>query len=211
MELDLIDLVKLLLAMAVGGAIGAEREFHDKLAGFRTMIFICVGSTLFTILSVKLPGEHDPARIAANVVTGIGFLGAGAILRDGGRIVGLTTAATIWLVAALGMGIGVGQYAFVLLATLVVLVVLAAFPKLEHWIDNQRETRTYRVVCNLEPDRFADIEQVFRQTGLRVRAHKHQKRGEEMIGIWEAAGRPADHEIIMEKLFANPDVKELTF
>ena len=94
------DIFKILLAIGIGGAIGLEREYRDKAAGFRTLIFICVGATLFAMLSSKLAGDRDPTRIAANIVSGVGFLGAGVILRDGGRVVGLTTAATIWLVAA---------------------------------------------------------------------------------------------------------------
>src|SRR5512138_1953912 len=108
------NLIKLGLAVLVGGLIGAEREFRDKAAGFRTLI-------------------------AANIVTGIGFLGAGAIVREHGRIGGLTTAATIWLSAALGMGIGAGELIFVLIATLAILIVLLIFPQLEIWIDHIRE------------------------------------------------------------------------
>lgn len=92
----------MLVAILIGGLIGAEREFHEKAAGFRTITFICLGSTLFTMLSLELGGARDPVRIAASIVTGIGFIGAGVILRDGGRIVGLTTASTIWISAALG-------------------------------------------------------------------------------------------------------------
>ncbi|HQN43268.1 MAG TPA: MgtC/SapB family protein, partial [Anaerolineaceae bacterium] len=91
------DLLKIVLAVLVGGLIGIEREYRDKAAGFRTLIFICVGAALFTILSVRLAGDKDPTRIAASIVTGVGFLGAGVILRDGGRVIGLTTAAAIWL------------------------------------------------------------------------------------------------------------------
>ena len=89
------DVVKLLLAMFIGGLIGAEREFRDKAAGFRTIIFITVGSTLFTILSPELGGDREPSRIAASIVTGVGFLGAGAILQGKERVIGLTTASTI--------------------------------------------------------------------------------------------------------------------
>ena len=89
------EMLKLGLAVLIGGVIGAEREFRDKAAGFRTIIFITIGATLFTIFSSILAGDKDPTRIAANIVTGIGFLGAGAIIREGGRVAGLTTAATI--------------------------------------------------------------------------------------------------------------------
>ena len=96
------DLVRVGLAILIGGLIGAEREYRDKAAGFRTLIFITLGSTLFTMFSARLGGPEDPVRIAANIVTGIGFLGAGTILRGEHGVTGLTTAAAIWLSAALG-------------------------------------------------------------------------------------------------------------
>ena len=133
------DLLKVLLAIAVGGAIGVEREFRDKAAGFRTLIFICLGSTLFTMFALGLGADGgDPARIASNLAVGVGFLGAGAILRRGGHVLGLTTAATIWLVAALGVGIGAGRYALVAAVTAIALVVLLLFPPVERWIDRLR-------------------------------------------------------------------------
>lgn len=145
----LIDnLVKLGIAIVVGGMVGAEREFRDKAAGFRTIILITVGSALFTIFSASLDPGFTRTRIAANIVTGIGFLGAGAIVREHGRIGGLTTAATIWLSAALGMGIGGGETLFVLLATVTVMVVLLVFPRLERWIDRIRESRSYKIVIS---------------------------------------------------------------
>ncbi len=133
------DIIKLLLAVLVGGLIGAEREYRDKAAGFRTIILICVGATLFTIFSLRLGGGEDPVRIAANVVSGVGFLGAGAILRDAGRVMGLTTASTIWLAAALGMGIGGGHYLLSGVAALAVLIILWLFPRIEARIDTVRD------------------------------------------------------------------------
>src|SRR5512146_419929 len=119
------DLIKIGLAILVGGLIGAEREDRDKAAGFRTIILITLGSTLFTIFSVKLAGPgNDPMRVAANILTGIGFIGAGAILRGERGVVGLTTAATIWLSAALGLGIGGGEYILSLVTTALILAVL---------------------------------------------------------------------------------------
>jgi putative Mg2+ transporter-C (MgtC) family protein len=202
------DLIKLGLAILVGGLIGAEREYHDKSAGFRTIIFICTGAALFTIFSIRLAGDTDPTRIAANIVSGIGFLGAGAILRDGGRVVGLTTAATIWLAAALGMGIGGGYYAFVGIATLGVLAVLWIFPSLEHLIDNIRDHRTYLVTCPLIPEKFNEIEALFTDCGLRIASHKRVKSGSTMLCTWEAIGHPKKHEAVAEKLFAHPDIEE---
>ncbi|MCI0526667.1 MAG: MgtC/SapB family protein [Nitrospira sp.] len=211
MTLSPEDIFKILLALVAGGLIGIEREFRDKAAGFRTLIFICVGATLFTILSTRLAGDNDPTRIAANIVSGVGFLGAGVILRDGERVIGLTTAATIWLTAALGMGLGAGQY---LLAGGVVglaLVVLWVFPRLEQWIDNIREERTYEVVCSLNPAKFAELEKVFRQYGLHVRSHRQIKSGETMTFSWQASGSPKSHELLIQKLFTDVEVKEFRF
>src|SRR5512147_1576726 len=150
------NLIKLGMAVLVGGVIGAEREFQDKAAGFRTIILITLGSALFTIFSVSMDPGFTRTRIAANIVTGIGFLGAGAIVHEQGRIGGLTTAATIWLSAALGMGIGAGDLIFVLVATPVILIVLLLFPRLEIWIDHIRESRSYKIVVSTSDAKKVD-------------------------------------------------------
>jgi putative Mg2+ transporter-C (MgtC) family protein len=210
MTIILDDVIKLLLALLIGGLIGAEREFRDKAAGFRTNIFICVGATLFTIFSIKL-GGRDPVRIAASIVSGVGFIGAGAILRGEGRVVGLTTASTIWLVAALGMGIGGGHYLFAGVATGVALVVLWIFPLVEVWIGRLGEMRIYHIVCSVGQGRSAQLEEVFRKCDLRVRSRKWHKRGDEMIGLWEALGKPGNHDRLVEALLGDADVKEFSF
>jgi putative Mg2+ transporter-C (MgtC) family protein len=118
--------LRLALAAALGGAIGLEREYHRKPAGLRTNMLIALGSALFSILSVELGADAgSPDRIAAQVVTGIGFLGAGAILRSGENVHGLTTAATIWVNAAIGMAAGLGSYVVAAGAAALTLVVLA--------------------------------------------------------------------------------------
>ena len=118
-------IVKILLAMILGGVMGLERQYNDKPAGYATNSIICVGATLFTILSLYMAQlGGDPGRIAAQIVSGVGFLGAGAILREGNKISGLTTAAAVWLVAAVGMAIGFGQYLLASCACAVVLLML---------------------------------------------------------------------------------------
>ncbi len=104
-------LPKLLLSILAGGLTGFEREYRGKTAGLRTIIFISLGATVFTILSLEIGRNGDPGRIASSIVSGVGFLGAGAILRGEGQVTGLTTAAAIWLAAAVGMGIGSAAYA----------------------------------------------------------------------------------------------------
>ncbi len=211
MTLLLEDVIKLVIALVVGGMIGLEREFRDKAAGFRTIMLICVGATLFTIFSLKLGAESEPARIAANVVTGVGFLGAGAILRDGGRVMGLTTASTIWLAAALGMGIGEGEYLFSALVAALVLIILWAFPPIEAWISSVLETRTYEMICPASHEKRDQLAAVFRECGLRVRTHKQVKRGDEMVCTWQAVGALEKHERLVEALFADPEVREFLF
>ncbi len=209
MTILLDDVIKLLLALLVGGFIGAEREFRDKAAGFRTIILICVGATLFTIFSIKIGGADDPVRIAANIVSGIGFLGAGAILRGEERIAGLTTASTIWLTAALGIGIGGGYYLFSSAAAVVILIVLWVFPIIEGRI-TRKAHRTYHVICLMDHQKLAQLEDMFRQCGLRAKVNK-QKSGDEMICTWEAYGPPKNHDRLAEMIFNDVDVKEFRY
>src|SRR5256885_12138760 len=118
--------LKLLLAALLGGLIGIEREIRDKPAGLRTNIVICVGSTLFMSLSTQVAEMvgGDPTRIAAQIISGIGFLGAGAVLHSHGFVLGLTTAATIWVVAGVGMALGSGMYLLAVFATVMSLITL---------------------------------------------------------------------------------------
>src|SRR5438270_4110526 len=119
-------IVRLILAAALGGIIGLEREFSHKPAGLRTNMFICFGSAMFTILSVELAGEFvgDHTRIAAQIIPGIGFIGAGSILHARGSVTGLTTAATLFVVASIGMAVGGGLYLPAVFATILILVAL---------------------------------------------------------------------------------------
>src|SRR5262245_1006451 len=128
------NLFRLSLAVVLGGAIGFERELRDREAGLRTHMLVCLGSALFTIVSAYGFSEFlasgdpviraDPTRIAAQIVTGIGFLGAGAIIRQGISVRGLTTAATLWVAAAIGMAAGAGYYSGAVIATFVTLIAL---------------------------------------------------------------------------------------
>ena len=126
MAIELEMILRLLLAAALGAIIGYQRERAHKPAGLRTHILICVGATLFTITSVYGFGVADPARVAAGVVVGIGFIGAGAIIRrgDGGAVEGLTTAATIWVAAGIGLAAGAGLYLASAVVTILALIVL---------------------------------------------------------------------------------------
>jgi len=129
---------RLLLAAVLGAALGIERELRRRPAGLRTNILIAVGAALFTMVSLEFAGASGSSdRIAAQIVTGVGFLGGGAILRSGKSIHGMTTAATIWVNAAIGMAAGVGAMMIATTATLVTLIVLAALLPIERYFDQR--------------------------------------------------------------------------
>lgn len=130
--------LQLLVAALLGGAIGLEREYWKKAAGLRTHMLVSLGACLFTILSREAFGEfigktsYDPSRIAANIIIGVGFIGAGAIIHGGGKIRGITTAAGIWIAAAIGMAIGTHLYLIALFTTFIAVVILAIARRYEN-------------------------------------------------------------------------------
>jgi len=150
-ELRLDLLLRLLLATVLGGAIGWERQASHKPAGLRTLILICMGATLLTDLSIQAAahatGPADPGRIAAQIVTGMGFLGAGTILQSRGSIVGLTTAATMWVVAAIGMAVGFGATIEAAGTTFLVLMALIPLRTLEVRAEARRNRADLRVTA----------------------------------------------------------------
>ena len=144
LDLQLELALRLVVAAVLGATIGLEREYHDHPAGMRTHLLVSVGSATFTVLSIeafKGPGA-DPARIAAQVVTGIGFLGAGAILKDRAGIRGLTTAASLWAVAAVGMAAGAAAWGVAIAATRIVPVSLGPLHEIERRIVDRRRPRS---------------------------------------------------------------------
>lgn len=174
--LRLTVLVKLLLATVLGGAIGLEREVAGKPAGLRTNMLICVGAALFMVLSIDVAeigfsaDGHpygDTTRIAAQIVSGIGFLGAGAILHSEGVIVGLTSAATVWVVAAVGAAAGAGSYVDAVGATVLIVLVLVGLRPLEARLSARR--RHARATVRVKPDiGFGAIEPILVQCGVHV-------------------------------------------
>lgn len=205
------DVFKLLLALILGGVIGAEREFGNKIAGFRTIILICVGATLISMISLKsgeIGNNADSSRIASNIVSGIGFLGAGVIIRNQGQVLGLTTAATIWMAAALGMAVGYGLYIVAIMFAFASLVVLMYFPLLEKWIDSQRDKRIFTIVTSLNMGKYEEFETMFKECGLLIRAKQRTKAGDTMRCTFRVFGIPDEHNQAMERLFADSDVQE---
>ncbi len=161
----------LLLAVLLGGAVGLERELKGKAAGLRTNILICVGAALFTHLSVFTTAQGtlgDPSRIAAQIVTGVGFLGAGTILHARGSITGLTSAATIWLVAAIGVALGAGAMLEAVGATALLLLVLAGLGRIEGTLRRRAAVSQLMVEVENDPGQIAAIEETIREKGLLI-------------------------------------------
>ncbi|MGZ3651932.1 MAG: MgtC/SapB family protein [Bdellovibrionota bacterium] len=165
---------KVALSILCGGAIGLERELKHKPAGLRTNILICLGSALFTLLSVMMassaPGEPgDPTRVAAQIVSGIGFLGGGMILQSGGSVSGLTSAATVWVVAAIGMCIGLGYPITAAIFTVTVFVTLYFLSKVDRKIFGKMHCyETWIHLKSMDSNARAEIMETFQQGDLEL-------------------------------------------
>ena len=205
--MDYEIVLRLLLAALWGGIVGAEREYRSKSAGFRTMIMISMGSCFFTIMSLLIGGSGNPDRIAANIVTGIGFLGAGVIFKENNnRVQGITTAATIWSVAAVGMGIGGGFYMAAAGASLLILAVLAILHSLEHMIDKLNQVRTYSLECNYTPEALDYFEQLILEGQMKFKLLKQLKNADKLFLVWEVQGHEQKHRKLATKLMNDPRV-----
>jgi len=204
------DLLKIALAVVVGAVIGAEREYRNKSAGFRTVMLITLGSSIFTLLSQKIAPDN-PDRIAANILTGIGFIGAGSIFRDDSRMSGLTTAATIWAAASLGMAIGSGHYALALGGTILIVFILYAMMSVEQWIDRSNRVRKYKIVCEYHHHTLQHYEKVFEGLGLKHERGTQTRVGTEIIGNWIVMGAQSKHEKLIQKLLSDTQIKEFDF
>jgi putative Mg2+ transporter-C (MgtC) family protein len=160
-------ILKLIVAALLGGCIGLEREIHRKPAGLRTNMFICFGAAMFTILSFRYSeGTLDRTRIAAQIISGIGFLGAGAIIHSEGTVSGITTAATIFVVASVGMAVGGGEYLSAIFATLVILVALTLLGRLEKSFNFKNMTMSYEVAGNYPEQLISTINRVLEELRL---------------------------------------------
>lgn len=163
---------RIFLAVVLAFAPGVERELTGKFAGLRTHILVCVGACVFTLLSiygfkmhetVGVIGTNDPARIAAQVITGIGFIGAGTVMRNGGNVFGITTAATLWVCAAIGMSCGCGEYVIAIITSIATLIVLVSIRRLEKNFLSKRKMfyTLYEITLSASLDVCDKIQEVF--------------------------------------------------
>jgi putative Mg2+ transporter-C (MgtC) family protein len=213
MQLDPGDLTKLLVSLLVGGIIGFEREARAKTAGLRTITLITVGATLFTMLSFKFTPTGDASRTAANIVIGIGFLGAGAIILSDGRVTGLTTAASIWVAAALGMAAGLGEFGLVAVSTGLVIVVLWLLAHFDRLIDVVgREVRTYVITFSGRDGKTEQIEQRIAASRLKI-VHRRRKKldSDRLHAEWEVSGPLAQHAKFVDAMLEDSEILELRY
>lgn len=203
------EFVMIVLSIVIGLAIGAEREYKGKSAGLRTFILVSFGACIFTILSIKI-GVQSYDRIAANIITGIGFLGAGVIFKEDNKVGGITTATTIWATASLGMCAGSGHLYLAILGTLIVLIVLAFLFPLQKLIDDHNRVRLYRI-STLGLEDVAYCQQLFEQHKLRYTL-EGQKSTENILNTsWTVAGRRSNHDAFARELVNSERIKGFQF
>lgn len=208
--LTIAEVNKFLLAILLCGIIGAEREYRSKSAGLKTMIMVGLGSALFTVLSVKI-GDVSHDRIASNIVTGIGFLGAGVIFKEENRVKGLTTACVIWIVAAIGMAVGSGYFIQAIGVTGVVVISLLVFPYVENIADRRFTKRTYRIAKKYQNKDLDNYELLFKQHKLKPSRGKHQLANGIITGTWDVIGSPKNHQEFVETMLQDSSILEFDF
>lgn len=199
------DMVAMLVSIICGGAIGFEREYKNKSAGFRTIILISLGSTIFTIVSRHGVGTDD--RISANIITGIGFIGAGVIFKDKISVRGLTTAAVIWTSAAIGMTTGIGYHALALCLTVITLGVLLMVTKVERLIARLQKEQLLSVTF-AEPD-FSQIERLenaLKTKGLSLERMEIAKDNNHLMVTFKVSGKKKYLVEMSETIATMPEV-----
>ena len=200
------ELTKLLVALIFGAIIGAEREYKSKAAGFRTVILIMVGSTLFTIVSQLIGGDD---RVASNIVTGIGFLGAGSIFREGVNVKGMTTATTIWIAAAIGMTIGLGKFNLAFGSLVIVMLVLLSFTWIQRLIEKKNKVEIYHITFDAKhTNEDKHLIDLFDTCKLRATCTKNTKINHKKLFVFTVQGPAENHQQLVKMLFEAPYISE---
>ena len=204
-------MLQLGLASLLGGAIGLERELGGKPAGLRTNILICIGSVLYTHLSIAMVGgPADPTRVAGQIVTGVGFIGAGTILHARGAVVGLTSAATIWVVAAIGVALGSGFYLEGIGTTLVVVAVLAGLGRAEKLAQRQSMRSMINVHARPGPTVLEDLETLVRRAGVDVIGVASRQENVDLVIEFDTRGSKRLHDQLMITLLHHDHVRTVS-
>jgi len=203
--LETEDIISMFMSILCGGIIGFEREYKSKAAGFRTIILISLGSTIFTIVSGHGAGSDD--RVSANIITGIGFIGAGVIFKDQFSVRGLTTAAVIWTSAAIGMTTGIGYHALAFVFTIITLIILLLSTRIEQLISTMQKQKIISVTFRT-PDfsLIKSLEAELNTKHLRIDPLEVSKDKDTLTVVWQVSGRKKYLVELNEKLAAIPDI-----
>ena len=197
-------IIQIIAAFVAGGLLGLEREYHSKPAGFRTMILICVGSCLFTILSSTFVANPD--RIASNIITGIGFIGAGVVFKEGINVRGITSAATIWIAASIGMCIGLKLYGLALFVAILVLIVLVILSKLEEAFDNLHQVKQYIIRFKAYEYSVEELEAELKKIDVYFVRYKISKEQDEVIVDYKIEAVQSKREKVNHYLINNKSI-----
>jgi putative Mg2+ transporter-C (MgtC) family protein len=195
----------MLVSVLCGGLLGIEREYLNKSAGLRTIVLICLGSTIFTMVSQRVGGSED--RIAANIITGIGFIGAGVIFKENFNVRGLTSAAVIWISSAIGMVIGIREFYLAYILTFIVLIVLSGFAQLEVLMDFINHKRTYRIT--FQDDKLTNIDLILnmaKDEKLKASMKHLSKSDSRLLVNFEIKGNKKHFQVLTEKFIAKPEI-----
>lgn len=219
MGYELSVFIRLFLAALLGGLIGIERESLNKSAGLRTHILVCLGSCLIMVTSIEIfetVGHGtigDPARIAAQVVSGIGFLGAGTIMRSGFGIKGLTTAASLWLVAAIGLAVGIGSYVAAIITTAIVFLILVYLPKLEKKVKSPDKFKRIELVLEDKPGQIGAIATTLGDLNIDIRNVEMIEKGPQTCQLNFSVVIPycLKDDYVIEKLKELEGVSKITY
>lgn len=193
---------RLVVAAILGGIIGLERQLHRKPAGLRTNLFICFGAAMFTIMSDELAGSFggDHTRVAAQIIPGIGFIGAGSILHSHGSVTGLTTAATLFVVASVGMAAGGGLYITAVFATIVILICLAVLGKMERHFELKSLALSYEVTGGSVEEVVDEVNRILEEEHLSMQnIHAASSDGKARVVV-SLDCEPAEHEVLNIRL-----------
>ena len=221
-EFDLVLLARLAMSCILGGIIGFERESKNKSAGLRTNVLVCLGSCLIMILSQDIYGDvegktnADPARLAAQVVSGIGFLGAGAIMKEGLNVTGLTTAACLWVVAGVGLAVGAGNYTEAIATTVFVFIVLEVLAKMDSFLSIDKHISAKLVIKN-EQNTLPRVYNSLKHHDVKIKTAKIkepdslEEKGQALVLLDLINTKNVNESILVSDLYALDDVVSVEF
>jgi putative Mg2+ transporter-C (MgtC) family protein len=204
--IELEDIISMLMSVVCGGIIGFEREYKNKSTGFRTIVLITLGSTIFTIVSRHGAGADD--RISANIITGIGFIGAGVIFKDRMSVMGLTTAAVIWTAAAIGMTTGIGYHSLAFVFTIITMIILVLVDKVEFLISRMNKNKMLNISFNsADITQLQALEEVIKRHHLKSKRIEVFKNEEVLCVVMNVTGIKKNVDLLSEEMVNMREIK----